>query len=49
MIKQLETERVIAAIIMLAKHIERCPFNENKVEQEILDILEFDKVPHSSE
>lgn len=33
------------ALILLAKHIERCPYNEYKVLEEVLNELEIELVP----
>lgn len=40
-----ELTPVEKALIILAEHIERCPYNEYKVMQEILNELEIELVP----
>lgn len=43
--KFIKLTKIEKALVSLAEHMERCPYNEYKVQQEILDILEIEKVP----
>lgn len=42
---KIELTKLEKAIIVLALHIERCPYNEYKVEEQVLEELGFEKLP----
>lgn len=37
-----EKMEIINALLVLAGHVERCPFNEYKVREEVLDALQLE-------
>lgn len=39
-----ELDKIRRALLCLAVHLERCPYNEYKISQEIMDILEVELV-----
>lgn len=43
--KTVKLNRTEKALIALAEHIDRNPFNDYKVKQEILDILGYEFIP----
>lgn len=40
-----ELKQIEKALLILAEHIERCPFNDYKVRQEVLDALGLEFIP----
>lgn len=43
-ITEFELDGVHKAIMILAKHAERCPYNEYKVKQEVMDALGIERI-----
>lgn len=42
MIEKYEIEKLQKAVVFLAQHIERCPYNDMYVIKEVLEILELE-------
>lgn len=40
--KLVKLNRIEKAIVVLARHLERCPYNEYKIEQQVLDELGYE-------
>lgn len=43
--KEVKLNRYEKALIVLARHVERCPYCEYKVEEQVLEELGFEKAP----
>jgi len=46
--KKENTNRIAAieqAVVLLAQHIERCPFCEYKVAEEVLELMGYERLP----
>lgn len=45
--QEVKLTRIEKAIIILARHLERCPYCDYKVEQQVLEELGYERVKNS--
>ena len=43
--KEVTLDRYEKCLILIARHLERCPYNEYKVEEQVLEELGLEKEP----
>lgn len=41
--KQIKLTKIEKALIVLAKHADRCPYNQYRIEEEVLEELGYEK------